>query len=387
MEKRRITPLRFVIAVLVLVLCAAWLWFAISQWNSARYFRSNISAGYVDSFLGSMDSVGRFAAQIYLNLAPFLFFAFYVTVLVPDVIKQFLKEWSGKPRLIYRVIAFLLTAAAALCMLADCTSLHELIWRHRGLRLNAFLNSMRGIYAALTPVSLLLIGTTWLLPRMGKGLLDGVRAPKTIGPHLKRTLLSILLCVAISFCSTALSASMLTVLNAFSRSAVATVTNFCRRNASYLSMCVVSILLAPVIEEVAFRGLIQGHLRKAGYPFWPALLLTAVCFGLWHRNLGQFVYTFAFALVTGYVYEHGVSLFYPMLIHFCNNLFSVLAYSDSSGALFGELFILPAIRKFLMDCSPFLAGAIFVLLAFGIVILLRIFARIRCAGKESDPKQ
>ena len=77
MEKRRITPLRFVIAVLVLVLCAAWLWFAISQWNSARYLRSNISAGYVDSFLGSMDSVGRFAAQIYLNLAPFLFFAFY----------------------------------------------------------------------------------------------------------------------------------------------------------------------------------------------------------------------------------------------------------------------------------------------------------------------
>ena len=376
-NKRALSAQSIIRILFILLISAAWLWFAIKKWNwDGRYYRTNIKADYIDRFLALFSGYqGKSSAKIYLDLAPFLFFAFYLTVLVPDVIKRFVK-WSRKFRLIYWLCAGCLLFCAVLCMLTASTTLHSAIFHHIGRKLSRFISGMNEFYAALTPVSLILSAVTWFLPCAGKTIYDWFHEPKQIRRSLLRAGLSIVICLAIGFFITAASAAMLAVLNAFSRSAVSFVDSFCKTDSVYIGLFIVSVILAPVIEEVAFRGLIQNHLRNAHLPFAAALLYTAVSFGLWHRNLGQFVYTFLFALVVGTVYERCGLIRYTILIHFCMNFSTILAYSDRSSCIFGKLRVLPGIKKFIMGLNPVPGGLFFVAMAAVIILLLKVFSRI-----------
>ena len=56
----------------------------------------------------------------------------------------------------------------------------------------------------------------------------------------------------------------------------------------------VTVIGAPIVEEIAFRGLIYSNLKKI-MPLWVALLIQALLFGLVH---GQLIWT-AFTFVLG----------------------------------------------------------------------------------------
>ena len=67
-----------------------------------------------------------------------------------------------------------------------------------------------------------------------------------------------------------------------------------------LLLLVYSVILAPVIEETVFRGLVFRYARHA-MPFWFANILQAALFGFVHMNLVQGIYAFAMGLFLGWV--------------------------------------------------------------------------------------
>jgi membrane protease YdiL (CAAX protease family) len=82
-------------------------------------------------------------------------------------------------------------------------------------------------------------------------------------------------------------------------------------------------ILIPIFEEVLFRGLIFGELKKA-MRVSIAVLLQAFLFGLSHMNLIQGIYAFVLGLILGAVYEKSRNLLLPMVVHISFNAFSVL---------------------------------------------------------------
>ncbi len=76
-------------------------------------------------------------------------------------------------------------------------------------------------------------------------------------------------------------------------------------------------LLAPVTEEILFRGLIQRSLMPFGKRF--AIFCSAFTFGLFHGNLIQTPFAFLVGLVLGYVAAE-YSIGWAMLLHMINNL-------------------------------------------------------------------
>lgn len=83
------------------------------------------------------------------------------------------------------------------------------------------------------------------------------------------------------------------------------------------SMFLYVCLLAPVFEEILFRGLILRELEPYGKKF--AILASAFLFGIFHGNLVQSPYAFLAGFVLGYVaMEHNV--IWAMVLHMINNL-------------------------------------------------------------------
>lgn len=85
-----------------------------------------------------------------------------------------------------------------------------------------------------------------------------------------------------------------------------------------VSMFVYSVLIAPVVEEVVFRGAVQRWLLPWGRGF--ALFTSAALFGLMHSNLVQLPVAFACGLLFGYIAQR-FSLRASIAAHAANNLF------------------------------------------------------------------
>ena len=81
-------------------------------------------------------------------------------------------------------------------------------------------------------------------------------------------------------------------------------------------------VIAPIAEEIMFRGLLLNRLRPYGEKF--AVIASALCFGLFHGNLNQVFYAFAIGLVFGYVALRTGRLWQVMLLHAMVNSISVL---------------------------------------------------------------
>ena len=68
-----------------------------------------------------------------------------------------------------------------------------------------------------------------------------------------------------------------------------------------------TVLMAPVLEEVVFRGLVYTRLKQ-GMPRAVAAILTSLLFGLMHGTIIWGLYTFAFSLLLIWVFEEFGSL-------------------------------------------------------------------------------
>lgn len=86
-----------------------------------------------------------------------------------------------------------------------------------------------------------------------------------------------------------------------------------------LLMAVYSVLVAPICEEIIFRGVTLHYARKS-MPFWGANLLQAALFGVYHMNVVQGVYAFFVGLVCGYIFKVGQSLYLAIGFHIAFNI-------------------------------------------------------------------
>jgi hypothetical protein len=90
-----------------------------------------------------------------------------------------------------------------------------------------------------------------------------------------------------------------------------------------LSMLIYSVILAPISEELTFRGITMSHAKKF-LPFWMANFFQAVLFGVFHLNLMQGIYAFFLGLFLGYVCEKGGNLYHSILLHMVFNFFGTV---------------------------------------------------------------
>lgn len=77
-----------------------------------------------------------------------------------------------------------------------------------------------------------------------------------------------------------------------------------------LTVCV----LAPVLEEMLFRGVIlRGFLHR--YPRWVAIVFSAMLFGAAHLNIYQFMVATVLGVLAGWLYERTRSLLPCIVLH------------------------------------------------------------------------
>lgn len=136
-----------------------------------------------------------------------------------------------------------------------------------------------------------------------------------------------------------------------------------------------AVLLAPLGEELIFRGVAFYYARKAvsgmGNPraeFWIANCLQALLFGIYHMNLVQGIYAFVIGLVLGYLYQRYHSVIPGMLAH--------LVFNGMS-ALFGDM-----LYAWIPDSAVWYAliGTV----GLAMVLLIMVFNGLKFADHEQN---
>lgn len=83
-------------------------------------------------------------------------------------------------------------------------------------------------------------------------------------------------------------------------------------------------ILAPIAEELFFRGALFGWFRRR-FDFRAAALASSLLFGLAHIDTAAVVASsFVFALAAAYLYERTQTLWVPIVMHITSNSFAVL---------------------------------------------------------------
>lgn len=151
-------------------------------------------------------------------------------------------------------------------------------------------------------------------------------------------------------------------------------------------------VLAPFLEEFIFRKQIIDRLSKYGE--LPAILFSAVTFGLFHTNLFQFFYAFGLGLIFAYVYARTRMLRYPVIMHMIINTMGgviapmllslvdpeIMAAAEAGTATAEQLVeILPGMLALL--------GYVFVLLGSALAGLILLIIRWKKRQFEPAPQQ
>jgi len=80
-----------------------------------------------------------------------------------------------------------------------------------------------------------------------------------------------------------------------------------------------ALVVAPIAEEIVFRGLIYRSLRQT-VGGWPAALVVSAFFGWIHGNPLWAVYTFSLGLLTVWLMERSGTIWAAVLCHMAFNL-------------------------------------------------------------------
>jgi len=85
-----------------------------------------------------------------------------------------------------------------------------------------------------------------------------------------------------------------------------------------VSTFVLTVIAAPLLEELLFRGVILDGLLK-NYSARKSIVYSSLLFALAHLNPWQFIVAFSLGLLIGYVYMNTKSLLPCIFIHFIAN--------------------------------------------------------------------
>ena len=122
-----------------------------------------------------------------------------------------------------------------------------------------------------------------------------------------------------------------------------------------------------LLEELVFRGFILQPLRR--YGDWFAIITSALLFGLIHGNMTQAPFAILAGIALGYINIVSGSMWMNILLHFLNNLISVLySFALASSGEGGMILLSLAVTYGVIA----IGGAAFI----GYVLNNRNFARL-----------
>ena len=121
---------------------------------------------------------------------------------------------------------------------------------------------------------------------------------------------------------------------------------------------IMAVFVAPILEEIVFRGVIMNNLRKYGIRV--AIIINSLLFGLSHYNIEMIVPAFLTGIIFSYV-ACKYSIKYSILIHFFINAVTKIS----------QVLILLRVELILILVSLFFAFLIIFLLIFFIIGLAK----------------
>lgn len=141
-----------------------------------------------------------------------------------------------------------------------------------------------------------------------------------------KTLLSVLLILVIGVLAQIATDALLTLVSPLIPGTMAEYNELMKQMTDTSAVSVVSLaILAPVAEEIYFRGITIETARRISPKAWVAVLVQAALFGLAHGNPIQSTYTFLLGLLMGVVALRAGGLPATILLHFGVNSSSYAA--------------------------------------------------------------
>lgn len=96
-------------------------------------------------------------------------------------------------------------------------------------------------------------------------------------------------------------------------------------NQTGILMAISTVLIAPIVEEIIFRGLILSRLHRA-MPGWLAVVISALLFGVCHGQIVWICYAFVLGILFGLIALRSGSVWPSLLAHI---LFNAIGHFSS----------------------------------------------------------
>lgn len=119
-------------------------------------------------------------------------------------------------------------------------------------------------------------------------------------------------------------------------------------------------ILAPIAEEIGFRGILLGGLLRMRCHPWLAIFVSAIVFGAFHGHYVTMIGSTGFGIIAGWLFWRTGSLFPGIVLHIFNNTFAIVVDT-----------IVPNIDEYMKGLPTF-----FVILAVALPVLLFFLRRI-----------
>jgi uncharacterized protein len=122
------------------------------------------------------------------------------------------------------------------------------------------------------------------------------------------------------------------------------------------------VVIAPVIEELIFRGIILNGFRK-NYKAATAVFISALLFSLFHLNPWQMPATFVLGLLLGWIVIRTRSILLAIIGHAINNLMVLLTVTYWHEINTHGLFLMESMEKYIISGMVILLSVILMYLA------------------------
>ena len=137
------------------------------------------------------------------------------------------------------------------------------------------------------------------------------------------------------------------------------------------------VVVAPIFEEILFRGRLYGLLRVKTSPL-VAVTLSSLMFGIMHLQPAVMLEGVLMGLLFSYAYLRTRSIFAPIILHMCNN---ALAYALKVLS-YGERPLLELVDSRNYYVAIYIASAVVVVISY--VLMIRFVVRYNRRGAKSS---
>ena len=193
----------------------------------------------------------------------------------------------------------------------------------------ALFPTLRGTFSEASATATLLMKICVIAGLGGTVLYFICSVLRSRGRNLPRTLLLYGFTLILAFLMAVLYGAVLGILNHFNPDAVSYVVRAFTPDSYLYSGLFSMIVMAPLVEELGYRGMIFTKLKKH-IPVWAAVLISSVLFAIWHRNPGQIAATFFMGILFSLIYLRTGKLRYAMMLHSMSNLLLTMSMATQS---------------------------------------------------------